>query len=285
MCAPSGLTGLIPNAAPARVLLPNGDAEVSVSIANDQIFGNVYVNGEGPYVFILDTGASQVSVSPRVAALFPGSISGTTTVTTDPTLDGTNAPLIHIDRLSFGSISFEDFVAFVFDVDPTFTSTEITFTVDGVIALPLFQQVALTLNYPESKVRVQTGVLPEVDGCSVLPLYRSSTGLVEVPATINSRSQNLLIDSGSTTMLNVPASFSDLPFIEPPRMDRIITITGTVDVLVGCVPSGTASLGCVQFADPCLVVGGELALIGGEAMLPYVVTIDQTSGRIRFQQP
>lgn len=150
------------------------------------------------------------------------------------------------------------------------------------VALPLFEAVALTLDYPNSQIRIQTGVLPAADNCTIFPLQRDSSGLLSMTVNVAGNAQSVLVDSGSNAFVRLPAEYSGLAFVDTPTTSTINSVTGSYQVLSGCLASGSVSFGCISYSNPCVVVGGTLSNFGGQAMMPYAVTIDQQNSRIRF---
>lgn len=252
-----------------------------MQLVDDWIFVTVYVNNTGPYTFILDTGASSAVVSPRISQQFPESVFGITTTSAGPGTPSIESPLFRIDTLDMGDIRFELVRATVIDLDEPFRN--VGFVVDGVVGLPLFEPVALTLDYPGRKIRVQTGVLPAADNCGIFPVQKTDTNLLMMWISVAGRSEQALIDTGNNAFLHLPSSYDDLDFTAPTTTGSTTTVVGGSEVILGCLASGSVGFGCISYDDPCVAVGGEFANLGAEAMMPYVVTIDQTSGLVRFQ--
>lgn len=272
---------------PTTIVLPGGDVSAPVEFSGNLMFLDATVNGAGPYKFALDTASSTTSISPALASLFPDNLLNATTQITGPS--GTvNAALIRIDSLQIGSMAFQNFTATVDDVSSIFSNT--SFTVQGIIGIATFQPLVLTLNYPASQIRVQQGVLPDVDYCTILPITGGDLlggmnyTLPQVSITVAGQAVSCPIDSGNSGWLVLPSSFANLPFVNTPQTVTTTTISGQTDYLVGNY-NGTVSIGCVSSSQPPIAVGGSLASLGSQAMMPYVVTIDQTTKRVRFASP
>ncbi|MBN1345400.1 MAG: clan AA aspartic protease [Phycisphaerae bacterium] len=277
-CVPVDSSG--PEVVPARVRLPGGDVEVAMRVVNYQAFVDVHVNGAGPYTFIVDTAASMSVVTPLIADQFPQKVFGSTPIHADPSTGVVDRPLLHVDTLEMGPIRFEDFQAVVVDVDQALGS--LGFEVDGALGLPLFSAIVLTLDYPAGKLRLQSGALPAADGCTILPVKPTETGCLKMAVTVAGATHEALLDTGSSAMIRLPEEFEGLPWVEPPSAGSISEVTGSIDVLIGCLADGAAGFGCLSLDAPCIAVGGSVTNIGGRAFQSYVVSVDQQSRRVRF---
>jgi predicted aspartyl protease len=269
---------------PTTLRLPGGDVTVATTVnADGLMFADVFVNGTGPYKFLIDTGAGATVISPRITALFPASIGGTTN-TSSGAIAGTVARrLFQVDSITLGSVSFENFQAVEIDVAPILPNSG--FTVEGVLGLPLFRAIALTLDFPRSRVRLRNGQLPAIDDCNVFGLTVDSAELVNFPLTVEGQRVQALLDSGNNSFLFLPTSFDKVSFVGPTTTSTASTVTGSFNVTNGCLAPGAVSFGCFSFSDPCVGIGGsDIINFGVDAMGPFRMTIDQPSRRVAFEQ-
>ena len=241
---------------PTTLRLPGGDVTVATTVdADGLMFADVFVNDTGPYKFLIDTGAGATVISPRITALFPASIGGTTN-TSSGAIAGTVARrLFRVDSITLGSVSFENFQAVEIDVAPLLPNSG--FVVEGVLGLPLFRAIALTMDFPGSLVRLRQGPLPATDNCNVFDLTVDSAQLVNFPLTVEGQRVQALLDSGNNSFLFLPTSFDDLMFIGPTTRSTASTVTGSFSVTNGCLAPGAVSFGCFSFSDPCVGIGGN----------------------------
>ncbi|HWL95431.1 MAG TPA: aspartyl protease family protein [Phycisphaerae bacterium] len=264
-----------PNLFPRQINLPGGDVEVASQLIENFTVVSVFLNNTGPYNFILDTGAGSAVVSPRIAALFPQSVFGETLVNQSLTTQ-----YFHVESLNMDTITFENFDAVVIDLDAFLQGTQL----DGIVGLPLFSQLALTLDYPRSAVRVRTGVLPPPDNCETLSLSVREDGLLTVPVTVAGTTVQALVDSGNNGFMLLPDTFLNLSFIGPTTTATRLAVQGTYQVTQGCLADGSVSVGCVSYAGACVDVGDPEANLGAEGLRPFSVTIDQPSKLIHLGQ-
>jgi hypothetical protein len=278
----------LPTTVPAQVIMPAATVEVPSVIVENLTFVDVTVNGAGPYRFVLDTRAALGQISPTISDQFPGGLLNRSTTTAGPIGTTEAFPLFRVDSLEIGGIQFENFAVIIRDVPGMFSN--LPFTVDGIIGSGLFRNVVLTLNYPGRTIRVQNGVLPAVDGCTILPLSGGdldADGVYILPqVSIQALGQTLtaFLDSGNAAALLLPESFAGSAFSSPPTTVNTLTQNGATPLLRGAL-NGNITLGCIQMDHPTVLVGGSLTSLGAAGLQTLVVTIDQSSKSVRFVQP
>ena len=117
----------------------------------------VRVDGKGPYRFAIDTDiATAMLVDPSVATLLSLRHRGTL---------GTGSKsreVVRVDSLALGKVNFNGIDAVVDNVR--------SYHVDGVIGYATFRDVLVTVDYPNSEIRLTRGELPHPDGKSVFAL-------------------------------------------------------------------------------------------------------------------
>jgi len=122
---------------------------LSFDLVDNRVFVDVFVNGKGPYKFILDTGAI-ATVSDAVArdlklkveAGEEGSGVGEKTVRSGRT---------HIRELKLGNVTLRDLDVGVLSLDdaPAVFGSK---PVDGIIGLPIFEKAIVTFDYVKREV-------------------------------------------------------------------------------------------------------------------------------------
>ena len=119
-------------------------AGVPLRIAGDYPLAPVCVQGAGPYLFLVDTGASRCMVSPEVAQSL-GLPSGPAAVAGGVALD-IPCRRSTIPRLSVGDLSAADVEALVMDCSGVSDNAGVR--VDGYLGHNLLSRFRLTLDYP-----------------------------------------------------------------------------------------------------------------------------------------
>jgi predicted aspartyl protease len=268
---------------PTTLRLPGGDITIATTVTSSGLmFAGVRVNGAGPFTFLIDTGANSTVISPTIGSLFPDSAVGTAN-TTSGAIGGTLATRIFkIDSITMGSVAFENFQATEIDLGPT--TSGLGFVVDGILGLPLFRAIAMTLDFPNSSLRLRNSFLGPTDDCNILAITANASALITFPMTIAGRNTQALLDTGNNSFLLLPNSFGSLSFVGQTQMSTATTVTGTFSVLNGCLAPNSVSLGCFNFSNPCVGVGGDLVNFGTEGLSVFKVTVDQPVRRLAFEQ-
>ncbi len=265
---------------PAGYNLPGGEAIIPFTSMGGYVVVDVLINDAGPYKFILDTGASISVVSPAVAAKLPQTFTGTTSIVSNVDPNSVSTRFILIDHLSVGPAQFDRLQAAILPaIRATFEGQ--TIFIDGILGIPLFQNLLLTVDYPANVVLVSTSGAPTPDGCSVLRTMRGPGDLPSLELDIDGRMVLAVIDTGNNEFLLLPESFSDLSFVGPVQTGMATTVTGTLETTRGIL-DGNITTGCQTFSQPTITVGGGIASIGAGLLSQYKVTIDQLSHVIWF---
>ena len=110
-------------------------------------------------------------------------------------------PVFRIDSIEIGGARFSGVDALV---GPQRSA-------DGVIGLRLFANLSATLDYQKPELRLSRESLP-ADGPHVLS-FRTPHGIPVINVTVAGRPAEVDVDSGSPTLLTVPAVMAkDVPF-------------------------------------------------------------------------
>lgn len=265
---------------PAMFQLPGDEAVIPFTPIGGYVVVDVMINDAGPYKFILDTGASISVVSPGIAADLPQVFTGTTSIVSNVDPNSISTRFILIDHLTAGEARFERFQAAILPSIKAVVNGEVVF-IDGILGIPLFQNLLLTVDYPANQVRVGTVDAPPPDGCSVIRTQRGPGDLPTLPMTVAGREVLAVIDTGNNEFLLLPSSFSDLDFVGPLQTGTATTVTGTLQTSKG-VLDGNVVTGCQTFVQPSVTVGGGIASVGAGMLSRFRITIDQRTSVIWF---
>src|ERR1041385_2629970 len=158
----------------------------------------VKLNGQGPFAFMIDTGAGmQADIDTSVAERLKLSLNGTA-INGDPSGENDReVETAKIDSIAFGGggsdgrgVEFHDVTAVVRPQRITKDYPD----VDGIIGFALFNDYLLTLDYRSMQVRIARGTLPPVNGSDILnfeienriPVIEVAIGKIRVRAHIDS---------------------------------------------------------------------------------------------------
>lgn len=239
---------------------------------------SVMVNGRGPYRFGIDTGAQGYArLSARLATEL-GLIPVGEVMTGDPSGNNRRTlPVYRVDRLALGELIF------------TSISTKqlaLADAVDGILALGLFRQWLLTIDYAGGRLIVARGALPAADGATVLDYTAGPGGAVQVPMRIGDLETVVNLDTGAARvgLALPPQKLAQVATRGEPRViGRARTISQDFDVssvdLAATVKVGALALPItvVTFPSP-----DPVGVIGSAALRRIAITIDQQHRRVRM---
>ncbi len=243
----------------------------------------VKLNGQGPFAFMIDTGAGmQADIDTSVAARLDLQPSGTA-LNGDPS--GENDRTVYtvsINTLSLGSVQFRNVTAVVRPQRITKDYPDI----DGILGFALFTDYLLTLDYPAMQVRLERGTLPAVNGADILsfeienrvPVIEVAVGKIRVRAHV---------DSG-----NFVAGF----ILPEEIVEQLQLLTQPVTVGRARSVSNQIELKQAQLRDPIRIGRFEYpqatitfpALsdtnVGFKVLREFILTFDQKNRRVRFER-
>ena len=235
----------------------------------------VRLDGQGPFMFLLDTGASCLTVSEDLAKrLKLPAVTGTKITSVSPVASMDLGHPRTVRELAVGSAVFRDIDAAAADLSSLQMGP-----LDGILGLAVFADCRLTLDYPAKQVIVapSNAPAPPARPDEVLPAQWLGGMLLTVPVKVQDQTLWCLLDSGSNGRLTVPAD-------EAERLPVAATATyETTSHMFGGTQSATklarlacsAYLGRWELARPIIdVVDHDQLILGSGILEHFVVTID-----------
>jgi hypothetical protein len=234
----------------------------------------------GPYRFLIDTGSSVTLVSPALARRYPGwsPPSGPRRVMGP---DGSVVELqeASMRRLELGGVRFDDVPVLLYDCAP-FTA-HLGVRIDGVLGFPLFREALLTLDYPNSRVVVQSAKAA-TPGPGTTVAFDDGRKTPLVPVKLGDRTLVALIDSGSDMTFSInPVGLEPRFAFGPVDGATVATIAGDRVQQIGRLAQ-TITVAGVPFVEPIVDLSDELSAIGAGALKHFSVTFDQRNDRVTF---
>lgn len=178
------------------------DTEVPVDIIGRVLFVNAHVNGEGPFNFILDTGASETVIIPRLAKKLG--------VSSFPVSSCQRRG--RVQSVAVGKATVEDLPVYVYD-PPQALPLRLDKGIDyhGLLGYTFLRHFVTTVDYPKQRVRLRLPSRPP-------PAGTESTGkeeripftlleqLIYVRGSVNGKGPvTFLLDTGSAEVLLWPS--------------------------------------------------------------------------------
>jgi aspartyl protease len=243
----------------------------------------VKLNGQGPFFFMIDTGAGmQADVDTSVAERLKLPLSGKA-INGDPSgQNDREVATTTIESLTIGKANFRNLTAVVRPQRITKDYPD----VDGILGFALFTDYLLTLDYPAMRLRLARGALPAANGTDILtfeienqiPIVELAIGRIHVPAHI---------DSG-----NFVAGFI-LPeeVVEQLQLQsEAITVGGARSVanriqLKQVQLRDTIRFGAFEYPQPTIAFPAlSDTNIGFNVLRDFVLTFDQHNRRMKLQR-
>ena len=233
----------------------------------------------GPFVFILDTGASGSVVDSTFAAELAMPVTGTAYVSS-PIGDRVERATVSLASITAGSLALPDVPATALDLQRLFGADGPV----GVLSPASLDGFLVTFDYSERRITIARGALPEPDGAEVFG-YPANVRLPELPATVAGQAFVVSVDTGSPGGLTLPYEVREtLPWVgELTVVGRVGLVDKEVE-LYGAQLDGNATIGTVELARPQveLMPGLPKGNVGRRFLEGRVLTMDATHRRIRL---
>jgi len=254
------------------------------------LFAEVSINGQGPFQFLIDTGATQSVLSQTVATRL-GLRKIATNIMFGVGGDGkVDSPIYRADALKVGDVTVKNIPLGTLN-NPLLDLMKI----EGILSPTLLADYIITMDYPGSQIQLARKA-PE--GGTLVPVWFFG-GLLMVPVEINGKHKgNFLIDSGADstllayTMANALGVNKDTPGA---ALDLPIGGIGGLDGGVLMVPSVTLKtpfetkqfdrVMAIELKAMSSLIQTELSgVIGYDTLKNYRVTIDYQRAEIRLSK-
>ena len=268
--------------APQKTVLPAAGVDVPMLLDGHMPAVHVMVNGKGPFLFAIDTGAAgtarvDAALAERLGLARVGEAMGG-----DPS--GRNArvmPVVAIDSLEVGGARFEGVQAAVRDMRAMPGGGK----ADGILGFGLFRDCLFTLDYPGALVRMGRGELP-ADGRDVLA-FTLDQGVPTARLSVAGKEMDAHVDSGFMGGISLPESVAaGLPLAGPLTVvGRARTVSNDFEIK-GAPLAGDVRIGSVVIEQPMVHFQPlfPMANVGARVLGTLVVTFDQASKRMRLAE-
>ena len=257
--------------------------EIPITLASTQILvDDVFVNGEGPFRFMLDTGGMGGGrVDSSLVEKLGLEKSGDAIGSDGTGRQGRQMAMHQLESIEFAGLTFED--VRVLSRDYNARGAAVRGHIDGILGFALFKELLLTIDYSKRKLVIEKGTLPAVDGKTILSTNQNNVPGIEL--SIDGKKYSAHFDTGAMGWISVSDDVAkDLKFIgEPVTIGQARTVTGAFDIKRAKL-DGDVMIGSNKIHQPFIVIGIPLQTvnIGGHILRDFVVTYDQDLERIRI---
>jgi hypothetical protein len=245
----------------------------------------VMVNGQGPFVFGIDTGAQWGSrIDSSLVEKLKLKSSGKVEATDGSGRNPQTVETVKLDSVAIGNLRFTGVDAGT----RNFRNSPRPVEVDGIIGLSLFSEYLVTLDFPAKMLRFERGELPKPDGAEILD-YKSERGIPLVELTVGSTKIGAHLDSGNGIgEFVLLAAFVEklTKTIDPEVVGRARSASGEMEIKQVQIKE-TVRLGRHEFPGATITFPslGDVGNVGVKVLSQFAVTFDQPHQRVRLTRP
>lgn len=237
----------------------------------------VRVNGQGPFRFLLDTGAAGVArIDTSLAERLRLRPEGQQDASDAGAAGHATLRQFHLASLSLGDYELRDVTAY----SRNYNTVSYVPHIDGILGFAFFADVLLTLDYPARRVRVAAGHLSPSDTALEI-----RDGNPYAAARLGNLRTMVLIDSGNIRAIDMPSATAAT--LRQTSYTRLIgkgkSVSGEFEIREVPVAETLAigrsatPVAAVTFADEFTEIN-----VGSAFLRAFVVTFDQSHQRIRL---
>ena len=272
-----------------QVDAPAQPAPITFQKTLNLLFTEVTINGQGPYRFLIDTGATQTVVSEKLATKL-GLKKIATNIMHGVGGDGKlDSPIFRADSLKIGDVTVKNLPL------GTLSNPILDQILDGIIGTPMLSDFVITIDYPRSRIELAKKG-PETG--TVVPVWCFS-GLLLARVEVNGQHPgNFLIDTGAdTTMLahsmagklgvnkNTPGAALNLPIGGVGGLDAGVLMVPAVTLKTPVETKRFDVLLAIELKDMSALIQTELSgVLGYDSLKDYRVTLDYHKAEIRLSK-
>ena len=232
---------------------------------------NVRINGQGPFPFVVDTGASHTVIDSSLGAEL-----------SLPAAGGGNT----IKQLEIGDVTAYDFLV---KAGPLLRMPGNEDPPRGVLSATAFPGYLLTFDFPRKRITIRSGVLAEADNKTIFSYERGELPSVQV--RVAGREFKVHLDTGAPFPLALPTKDKDEVPLEGALEEghKARTPSGEFPIFKGSL-KGDIELGMnklsvheIFFCDAVPYPGATpQGQLGCAALKEFAVTVDARNHRIEF---
>jgi hypothetical protein len=261
---------------------PKLPVEIPLRMESGMPVIELMVNGQGPFLFGLDTGAQggpriDTSIVEKLQLKSTGQVQATDGSGRSPQTVET----VKLDSVAIGSLRFTDVAAF----SRNYKNSPRPMKLDGILGLSLFSEYLVTVDFPRKVLRFERGELPKADGAEILD-YKSEGGVPLVELNVGSAKINAHLDSGNSIGAFVlPTAFAEklTRASEPVVVGRARSASGEMEIKQFQTKE-MVRLGRHEFPDATITYPAlsDVANVGAKTLSQFAVTFDQQHQRVRL---
>jgi len=274
----------------ASVDAPQNPAPIPLRKSLNLVFARVMINGRGPYEFAVDTGASQIVLSEKLAGDL-GLTPVTSTIMHGVGGGGKiDTKLYSVKEMTIGDVKIKNVPV------GTFNDPLVSQLADGIFSTAVLSDFILTVNYPGNQLEISRKRPAANPASEVLPAWYFSN-LLLVPVQVNGQHRgNFIVDTGAVTTVishNMAATLGVDEKTPGAKIDLGIAGVGGFEGVVLRVPNVTFKTAknsetfpqvvSINLKEMSKMIGTEIAgVIGFDFLDAYKLTLDYYAAEVRL---
>jgi hypothetical protein len=261
---------------------PKFPIEIPMRLNGGMPMIELMVNGQGPFLFGIDTGAQGGSrIDASLVEKLKLESSGQVQATDGSGRNPQTADTFKLDSIVIGNLQFADVTA----GSRNFKNSPRPLKIDGIVGLSLFSDYLVTLDSPKKLLRFARGELPKADGAEILD-YKSEGGIPLVELNVGDTKINAHLDSGNSIgEFVLPTSFVEklTQASEPKVVGRARSASGEMEIKQVQIKE-MVRLGRHEFPDATITFPAlsDIGNVGAKILGQFAVTFDQQHQRVRL---
>lgn len=276
LCGAAGQLG----AAPARHSLAGRMQILPMRFYGTRPAVEVRVNGQGPFLFLIDTGAAGAARADTSLVRRLGLAAAGGALASDAGGPAAAIDRVMLQRIELGSMAFNNIEAYARD----YNGSTFLPRIDGILGFDFFRDDLLTLDFAHRQVRIGAGSLPPADGQTILD-YTLVEGNPAITIRIGERPYQVLLDTGNIRALDLPSEWlRSMPLASFARaVGTGASVSGTTGLREVRLAEAL-SIGRYRFAQPLVTFADEnpAGNLGSSLLRNFTITIDQRHRRVRL---
>ena len=246
----------------------------------------VRINGNGPFAFILDTGASITVVDQELAKEL--SLDSAAGVRADSGGGGAGPRIVTVNTLNVADAMIGGFMTAVMPLSGLLKTDGAP---RGVLSASSFPGCLVSFDFPKKLITIKKGALAAADSQTIF-LYPDDGDLPSVPIRIAGHETRVHLDTGSASTLTLPRRFlTELPLTSQPKDSGSARLLGGSSPISSAAVDGALEIGIYRielteifFSD--MRLGGEIGPgnLGYGVLRDFVVTLDSRSRRVKLER-
>jgi hypothetical protein len=261
---------------------PKFPIEIPMRVEGGMFAIDLMVNGKGPFLFAIDTGAEggprlDSSLMEKLGLKSSGQMRDGDPSGRSPQM----AETVKLDSIEVGGLRFSAVAA----TSKNYKNPPRPLAADGIIGLGLFADYLVTLDFPAKVLRIARGELPKADGAEILD-YQVEHGVPSVELDVGNTKIKAHLDSGNRIGEFVfPTSLVEklTQTSKPLVVGRARSASGDMEIKQVQIKE-LVRLGRHEFPDATVTFPalGDTGNVGARVLNQFAVTFDQKNQRVRL---